>query len=233
MPRRERPAETSGAWPHWCSAGPAPARCSRRRRRGSANKTWQTDSILLSISRFETASLKVGIGTGVTDCSTRFERCGSPDRKDKQSARTDLSFADGAIGKGRRSAPTGLHCDVLRSVHRVGHRRRRNPHAGVKLPQRLAVGGAIGVKFSIRSAVKHQIPRCRQRSAAPRERLISMPHFAVRHRIPCDQASCGLRLEPLVSHRAAVASVQARDLVVKINFRVVQRQRGAKCCPSR
>ena len=158
-----------------------------------------------------------------------FERCGSPDRKDNQSAWPDLSFANGSIGKRRGPAPSGHHRDVLRSVHRVGHRRRRNPYAGVKLPQRLAVGGSIGDKFSVRPAVKHQIPRCRQRSAASRERLVRTPHFAVGNRIPGDQASRGLRLEPLFSHRPAVISVHPRDLIVKINFHVVLRHvdRGA------
>ena len=91
--RHEQSAERFGAWTRRCSAGPAPGRCSRRRRRGSAHSTSRTDSIPDRSHAGDTASLKVGMGTGGgTVCSTGFECCRSSDRKNGESSVPDLSL---------------------------------------------------------------------------------------------------------------------------------------------
>ena len=117
-------------------------------------------------------------GNGLSGLFDGFERCASPDRKDNQSAGPDLSFADGPIGKRRGPTLSGHHRDVLRSVHRVGHRRRRNPYAGVKFPEGFAVGGSIGDKFSVR--LFRETPDFPRSSAFRRFSRKAGPHATLR-----------------------------------------------------
>ncbi len=126
-----------------------------------------------------TASLNVGIGIGGSGQVNDFHFSGSTERVDGQPATAHLAFADRAIIQYGRAAPSGHHGHVLRSVERIGHGPGDNSDAGIELPQRLAVGRAVGFKFSVGAALEDQVAGRGQRAATLRETA------GRRARLPC------------------------------------------------
>src|SRR5258708_26903062 len=69
----------------------------------------------------------------------------------------NVSLARRPIAEDLWTSPSRFDRDILHAIHRKGYRRRRDSNSRVEFPERFAVRGAVGGKFSVGAALKHGV----------------------------------------------------------------------------
>src|SRR5258708_4781212 len=116
----------------------------------------------------------------------------------------NVSLAGRPIAEDLWTSPSRFDRDILHAIHRKGYRRRRDSNSGVEFPERFPVRGAVGGKFSVGAALKHEISPGGQRPSTLRIGQVHMPRFFLCDRVPCEKPAGAFHFEICVTGRSAV-----------------------------